>query len=104
MPNSTFKIIVLPRTKMAHADVLNRCHEIFVLEAKTFDQLLVLKQILDEAIVEKKNDLILQVKENTFFEIKEGLYIVKRKENYSSMFHKLWKIMLYVVVITIWYM
>lgn len=102
MPNSTFKIILLPRTKMAHADVLNRCHEIFVLEAKTFDKLLALKQILDETIVEIKNDL--QVKENTFFEIKEELYIVKRKENYSSMFHKLWKIMLYVVVITIWYM
>ncbi|KAL4091735.1 hypothetical protein QTP88_026382 [Uroleucon formosanum] len=68
---------------MGHVDALSRCHNILILEANTFEQLLAIKQRIDESIVKIRNNI--QVRSDKKLELREGL--VYRKEKDKLLFY-----------------
>lgn len=83
LQNYDFEIIHRPGTGMGHVDALSRCHNILILEANTFEQILAIKQGIDESIVKIRNNL--QVRSDKKFELREGL--VYRKEKDKLLFY-----------------
>lgn len=83
LQNYDFEIAHRPGTKMGHVDALSRCHNILVLEANTFEQILSVKQGIDEKIVEIRNNL--EKKSDKHFELREGL--VYRKDKGRLLFY-----------------
>ncbi|KAL4090673.1 hypothetical protein QTP88_025467 [Uroleucon formosanum] len=76
LQNYDFEISHRPGTKMGHVDALSRCHNILVLEANTFEQILSVKQRIDGKIVEIRNNL--EVRSDKYFELREGLVYLTR--------------------------
>lgn len=72
-----FKIEHRPNKKMSHVDALSRCHSILILEANTFEQILIIKQNQDENILKLRNEL--ELKEHKFYELRDGLVYKKAK-------------------------
>lgn len=83
LQNYDFEIIHRPGTRMGHVDALSRCHNILILEANTFEQILAIKQGIDENIVNIRNSL--QSRSDKNFELREGL--VYRKEKGRLLFY-----------------
>jgi len=83
LQNYDFEIIHRPGTGMGHVDALSRCHNILILEANTFEQILAIKQGIDENIVKIRNNL--QVRSDKKFELRESL--VYRKEKDKLLFY-----------------
>ncbi|KAL4147807.1 hypothetical protein QTP88_002156 [Uroleucon formosanum] len=77
LQNYDFEISHGPETKMGHVDTPSRCHNILVLEANTFEQILSVKQEIDGKIVEIRNNL--EVSSDKYFELREGLVYCKDK-------------------------
>ncbi|KAL4123256.1 hypothetical protein QTP88_015463 [Uroleucon formosanum] len=71
LQNYDFEISHRPGTKMGHVDALSRCHNILILEANTFEQILSVKQGIDGKIVEIRDNL--EVRSDKHFELREGL-------------------------------
>lgn len=72
-----FQIEHGPNKRMSHVDALSRCHSILILEANTFEQTLIIKQNQDENIRKLRNEL--ELKENKFYELQNGLVYRKAK-------------------------
>lgn len=83
LQNYNYEIIHRPGTRMGHVDALSRCHGILILESNTFEQILAVKQNIDNEIVKIRDTL--QVKEDKHFELREGL--VYRKEKGKLLFY-----------------
>ncbi|KAL4149614.1 hypothetical protein QTP88_003517 [Uroleucon formosanum] len=83
LQNYDFEISHRPGTKMGHVDALSRCHNILVLEANTFEHILLVKQGIDGKIVEIRNNL--EVRNDKHFELREGL--VYRKDRGKLLFY-----------------
>lgn len=83
LQNYNFEIVHRPGTRMGHVDALSRCHGILILESNTFEQILAIKQSMDGEIVKIRDKL--QLKEDKYFELREGL--VYRKERDKLLFY-----------------
>jgi len=68
---------------MGIVDALSRCHNILILEVNTFEQILAIKQGIDESIVIIRNNL--QIRSDKKFELRKGL--VYRKEKDKLLFY-----------------
>ncbi|KAL4149769.1 hypothetical protein QTP88_003637 [Uroleucon formosanum] len=79
LQNYDFEISHRPGTKMGHVDALSRCHNILILEANTFEQILSVKQGIDGKIVEIRDNL--EVRSDKYFELREGL-VYRKREGY----------------------
>lgn len=89
LQNYNYEIIHRPGVKITHFDALNRCYGIFVLELYSFEQLLAIKQNLDENIIKIRDEL--QIKENKVYKMCNRLVYNKEKGNLLFYVLKIWK-------------
>lgn len=85
LQNYDFEIVHRPASRMNHVDALSRAHNILVLEANTFEQTLSIKQSTDPTIKEIRNSL--EIKEDKFFELKDGLVYRKVPNKNALLFY-----------------
>lgn len=71
LQNYDFDIFHRPNKNMRHVDAFSRCHAILILEANTFEQILAIRQSMDDDIVKIKNKLL--TSDDKFYELRNGL-------------------------------
>jgi len=72
-----YNIEYRPESKMLHVDALSRCCNVLVIEGNTFERILAIKQDQDPVIQQLCEQL--EITENKFFELRDGLVYRKAK-------------------------